>query len=208
MIIINSININKTITFHLNWYWGISSHFHDGVPMQRLCQEHLQKRCFEKKQIIRAWHRSLFVWQMLQNVQRKDAYVRHERTCSIICEYCDTEFDSGSDLFIHVQSQDSDKKYMCSKCGKKYSQKQELRKHQQKCTNTVSDFTLQTIINYIKSGVRCIVNTNFTIYILRIGLHDYKTILAVTYSSKLIRLSHIINRHLVFLCPPPPQNYC
>ena len=43
---------------------------------------------------------------------------------------------------------------MCSKCGKKYSQKQELRKHQQKCTNTVSDFTLRTIINYIKSGVK------------------------------------------------------
>ena len=71
VIIINSININKTITFLLNWYWGISSHFHDGVPMQRVCQEHLQKRWFEKKQRIRSWHRSLFVWQMLQNVQRK-----------------------------------------------------------------------------------------------------------------------------------------
>ena len=44
---------------------------------------------------------------------RKDAYVRHERTCSIICKYCETEFDSGSDLSIHVQSQHTDKKYIC-----------------------------------------------------------------------------------------------
>ena len=50
---------------------GISSHFHDGVPMQRLCQDLLQKRWFEKTQRIRSWRRILFVWQMLQNVQQK-----------------------------------------------------------------------------------------------------------------------------------------
>ena len=94
----------------------------------------------------------------------KDAYVRHERTCSIICKYCDTEFDSGSDLSIHVQSQHSDKKYMCSECGKEHSQKQELRKHQQKCTNTVNDFILRTIINYIKSGVKCIRQYKYIFY--------------------------------------------
>ena len=42
------------------------------------------------------------------------------------------------------------------------------------------------------------------IYILRIGLHDYKTILPVSYLTKLIRLSRIVNRHIVFLYPPPP----
>jgi hypothetical protein len=41
---------------------GISSHFHDEVPMQRLCQDLLQKRWFEKTQRIRSWRRILFVW--------------------------------------------------------------------------------------------------------------------------------------------------
>ena len=68
----------------------------------------------------------------------KDAYVRHERTCSIICKYCDTEFDSGINLSIHVESQHSDQKFCCSKCAKKYIEKRDLKKHQQKCTNTVS----------------------------------------------------------------------
>ena len=58
---------------------GISSHFHDGVPMQRLCQYLLQKRWFEKTQRIRSWRRSLFVWQMFQNVQQKGR-VRKTRT--------------------------------------------------------------------------------------------------------------------------------
>ena len=44
---------------------------------------------------------------------------------------------------------------------KEIFQKQELRKHQQKCTNTVSDFTLRTIINYIKSVVKCIRQYDF-----------------------------------------------
>jgi hypothetical protein len=70
-----------------HWPWGfmetrvrgISSHFHDGVPMQRLCQYLLQKRWFEKTQRIRSWRRSLFVWQMFQNVQQKGR-VRKTRT--------------------------------------------------------------------------------------------------------------------------------
>jgi hypothetical protein len=84
---------------------------------------------------------------------RNDAYVRHERTCSIICKYCDPGFDSGSELSIHVQSQHTDKKYMCSKCVKKYIEKRDLKKHQQKCTNTVSVNTQcksESLQNWIK----------------------------------------------------------
>ena len=58
---------------------GISSHFHDGVPMQRLFQDLLQKLWFEKTQRIRSWRRILFVWQMLQNVQQKGC-LRKKRT--------------------------------------------------------------------------------------------------------------------------------
>jgi len=86
---------------------------------------------------------------------------------------------------------------MCSKCGKKYSQKQELRKHQQKCTNTVSDFTLRWIINRIRNDVNGLRHYNFHYIFFRDRLHKYKTILAVTYLSKLIRLSHVFIDHLL-----------
>jgi hypothetical protein len=45
------------------------------------------------------------------------------------------------------------KKYMCSKCVKKYIEKRDLKKHQQKCTNTVSVNTQcksQSLQNWIK----------------------------------------------------------
>ena len=140
---------------------GISSHFHDGVPMQCLCQDLLQKRWFEKTQRIRSWRRTFSCDKCFKTFNRKDAYVRHERTYSIICKYCDTEFDSGSDLSIHVQSQHTDKKYMCSKCGKKYVDKRDLKKHQQNCSQTVSSFTLRWIINRIRNGVKGLRHYNF-----------------------------------------------
>jgi KRAB domain-containing zinc finger protein len=92
---------------------------------------------------------------------RKDAYVKHERSCSLICEYCDTELDCGSDLSIHVKSQHTDKQYMCSKCGKKYVDKRDLKKHQQNCSQTVSSFTLRWIINRIRNGVKGLRHYNF-----------------------------------------------
>jgi hypothetical protein len=128
---------------------------------------------------------------------RKDAYVRHERTCSIICKYCDTEFESGIDLFIHVQSQHSAQKFCCSKCAKKYIEKRDLKKHQQKCSQTINGFTLRWIINRIRNGVKGLRHYNFHYIFFRDRLHKYKTILAVTYLSKLIRLSHVFIDHLL-----------
>ena len=99
---------------------------------------------------------------------RKNIFLRHERTCSIICKYSDTEFDSGSDSSIHVQSEHSDQKYCCSKCAKKYIEKRDLKKHQQTSANTISNEdpnssypTLRPIINHIQNGVKDIHHYNF-----------------------------------------------
>ena len=92
---------------------------------------------------------------------RKDAYVRHERSCSLICKYCDRVCHHQNELTEHTKSQHMDKKYMCSRCGKKYAQTTDLKKHSQKCSQTVSDFTLQPIINHIRNGVKGIRQFNF-----------------------------------------------
>jgi len=61
----------------------------------------------------------------------------------------------------HTNSQHTDKKYVCSKCGKKYAENRDLKKHQQKYRQTVSDFTLRSTINHIQNGVKGIRHYNF-----------------------------------------------
>ena len=73
----------------------------------------------------------------------------------------------------------------------------DLKKHSKKCSQTVSDFTLRSIINHIQNGVKGLRHYNFHYIFFRDHLHKYKTILAVTYLSKLIRLSHVFIDHLL-----------
>jgi hypothetical protein len=73
----------------------------------------------------------------------------------------------------------------------------DLKKHQQKCSQAVSGFTLRWIINRIRNGVKGLRHYNFHYIFFRDRLHQYKTILAVTYLSRLIRLSHVFINHLL-----------
>lgn len=77
---------------------------------------------------------------------RKDIFLRHQRSCSLVCKYCDADFEQKTDLDIHIKSIHDDHKYMCSKCEKKYVDKRSLKKHRQTCTNIVSDFLISGTI--------------------------------------------------------------
>ncbi|CAC5360232.1 KRAB [Mytilus coruscus] len=68
---------------------------------------------------------------------RKDKFVEHCRKCTIICKYCDTKFEHQRYLNDHVILH-MDKKFVCTKCEKKYVEKRDLQKHQQKCTQSTS----------------------------------------------------------------------
>ena len=73
-----------------------------------------------------------------KSFNRKDNYVTHCRKCKIQCKYCDIECENQNALDIHVSAQHMDKKFMCSKCENKYSDKRKLKQHQQNCSQTVS----------------------------------------------------------------------
>lgn len=69
---------------------------------------------------------------------RKDKFLEHHRKCTIICKYCDSNFEHQRDLNEHELLLHTDKKYMCNNCGKKYSNKRELKNHRDKCLQSVS----------------------------------------------------------------------
>ena len=115
----------------------------------------------------------------------------HYRTCEIRCKYCDSNFEHQRHLDEHVNLLHTDKKYICTKCEKKYVDKRDLKKHQQKCSQTVSGFTLRWIINRIRNGVKGLRHYNFHYIFFEIVYINKKTILALSYLSKLIRLSHV-----------------
>ena len=73
---------------------------------------------------------------------RKDVYSDHCRKCKILCRYCDLEFDRQRELNQHVNLHHTDNKFMCIKCGKKYTRKCGLYTHRQQCNQTVSQFLL------------------------------------------------------------------
>ncbi len=63
---------------------------------------------------------------------RKDNFLTHSRICKLECKYCKSSFEHSRLLNEHIHSEHGDKKFMCAKCGKKYSAKRYLMKHQQK----------------------------------------------------------------------------
>ena len=103
---------------------------------------------------------------------RKDKYNEHCSKCVMNCKFCETNFENQKDMSVHIQTHHSDKKFECLKCGKKYSEKRDLKKHQQKCTQTLSIlyyfYTVTTIMkhNPNRDVQKCILNIIFvTIHI-------------------------------------------
>ena len=71
---------------------------------------------------------------------RNDKFEEHSRKCAISCKYCDRHFETKSDLDTYIMSRHPDQRYVCLWCGAKYNHKQDLKKHQQKCTGPVIIF--------------------------------------------------------------------
>lgn len=69
---------------------------------------------------------------------RKDKLDEHFRKCSIICKYCDSNFEHQRDLNDHELLLHTNRKYMCTNCTKTYSVKRDLKKHREKCKQMVS----------------------------------------------------------------------
>ncbi|CAG2213159.1 unnamed protein product [Mytilus edulis] len=69
---------------------------------------------------------------------RKDKFVEHCRKCVITCKYCDANFKLQKDVNEHVNLIHTDKKFVCTKCEKKFAAKTNMQKHQQKCTQSTS----------------------------------------------------------------------
>ena len=106
---------------------------------------------------------------------RKDKSNEHCSKCVMNCKFCETNFENQKDMSIHKQTHHSDKKFECLKCGKKYSEKRDLKKHQQKCTQTVSIlyyfYAVTTIMkrNPNRDVLKCILN--FIVFTMHIKLY-------------------------------------
>ena len=120
----------------------------------------------------------LNVSDVRSNLVARTSTKEHCTKCVMNCKFCETNFENQKGMSVHIQTHHSDKKFECLKCGKKYSEKRDLKKHQQKCTQTLSIlyyfYTVTTIMkrNPNRDVQKCILNIIF-FTIQKIKLHIF-----------------------------------